>query len=86
MKALIDVPTPTQVLAVSEWMSSTAWLELWSKTTGIKSRYEEVGEKESTSDDPSGVKLQFYQSARFLTEFGFTGGDPELLLPEDVSS
>jgi len=86
VNALINAPAPTQVLAVSEWMTCKKWLEFWSATTGRRARFEEAQAGAArTMEDPSGLALQFTQTAQFVTEFGFTGGDPEVLMPEAVS-
>lgn len=85
VKVLIDAPAPTQILAVSEWMTCKKWLDLWSATTGVRSRFEEAPYEAATTDDPSGLKLEFVQTAQFLMDFGFTGEDPDVLLPADVS-
>ena len=86
VKALIDAPAPTQVLAISEWMTCKEWLKIWSASTGVKSRFEEAQAGDHPSDDPTGLKLEFLQTSQFLVDFGFTGGDPDVLMPEDVSS
>ena len=86
VKALIDAPAPTQILAVSEWMTCRKWLDVWSATTGVRSRFEEADPEAATADDPSGLKLEFFQTGQFLVDFGFTGGDSDVMLPEDVST
>lgn len=85
MRALIDAPAPTQVLCVSEWLSGAEWLEVWSKHTGIPSRYEE-STKIHIQDDPSGLSLHFSQTMKYIEDFGYTCGDPDVLMPEDVSA
>lgn len=82
--ALIKAPAPTQILAVSEFSTAKAWLEQWSQITGIKARVEEADASEFQGDDPTGLMRGMVETGHFIGEFGFTGGDVEILMPEQV--
>jgi hypothetical protein len=69
---------------VSEWKTCPAYLELWSTKTGIKGRFEKT-EPTDLDDDPMGMNLAVAQVAQFIVEFGYIEGDPDVLMPEDVS-
>ena len=84
VRALFDAPAPTHVLCVSEWLTGGQFLNLWSRQTGVPAVYEESTETH-TKDDPTGLALQFSQTMKYIVDFGYTCGDPEVVLPEDVS-
>jgi hypothetical protein len=80
--ALIKVPAPTQVLAVSEW----ATCREWSRITGIQGRVEQADASEFQGNDPTGFMKSVLETGQFCGEFGFTGGDENILMPEEVSA
>jgi hypothetical protein len=84
--ALIKAPAPTQILAVSEWCTSREWLEQWSRVTGVKSRIEQADAGEFQGDDPTGFMESVLETGQFISEFGFSGGDEMILMPEQVSA
>jgi hypothetical protein len=84
--ALIKVPAPTQVLAVSEWATCREWLEQWSRITGIQGRVEQADASEFQGNDPTGFMKSVLETGQFCGEFGFTGGDENILMPEEVSA
>ncbi|KAI7312924.1 hypothetical protein KC315_g11839 [Hortaea werneckii] len=85
VKALIDAPPKTQVLGVSEWMAFDDWATLWSDVTGVKSKFEDALPKGAPStNDGFDFKAVLLQTGHFLTEFGFTGGDPNVVEPEEL--
>jgi hypothetical protein len=86
VKALIDAPAPTQVLGLSKWATPNEWLALWSEVTGIAARIEQASSEEFERNDPTGLMKSVSQTGQFVGEFGFTGSDEKILMPEDVSS
>ena len=84
VKALIDAPAPKQVLALSKWATPNEWLALWSQVTGVTARVEQADAKEFESNDPTGFMRSILETGQFVAEFGFTGSDENILMPEDV--
>ncbi|KAI7282850.1 hypothetical protein KC345_g3272 [Hortaea werneckii] len=85
VKALIEAPPKTQLLGVSEWMTFDDWATLWSDVTGVKSKFEDAVPKEAPSTNGGfDFKAVLLQTGDFLTEFGFTGGDPDVVGPEEL--
>jgi hypothetical protein len=82
---LIRAPAPIQVLAVSEWATPQEWLEQWSRITGVKSRIERADFDQFRADDPTGFMGMMLETSGFMEEFGFTGKDKNILMPEEVS-
>lgn len=75
VKALIDVPAPTQLLCVSEHLTPTQWMDTWSRITGVVGRVEELPAEASLEKDPIGFKASVLETGLFVRDFGFTGGD-----------
>lgn len=85
VKALIDAPAPTQLLCVSESLTPVQWMEQWSRITGIEGRVEMLAAEEFLDDDATGFKASVFETGMFVQNFGFTGHDEHILMPEDVS-
>lgn len=67
-------------------MTFDEWATLWSDVTGVKSKFEATLPKEAPSTNGGfDFKAVLLQTGDFLTEFGFTGGDPNVVEPEEVS-
>jgi len=86
VKALIDAPAPTQVLALSKWATPREWLALWSQVTGFASRIAQADAEEFKGNDSTGFMRSVFETGQFVSEFGFTGSDERILMPGDVSA
>ncbi|GAB1737777.1 hypothetical protein NU219Hw_g2184t1 [Hortaea werneckii] len=86
VKALIEAPPKTQLLGVSEWMAFDDWAALWSNVTGVRSRFEDTAFQQPPrpSSDVFDFKTMFSQTGYFVNEFGYTGGDPDVVGPEEL--
>jgi hypothetical protein len=84
--ALVKAPAPTQVLAVSEFATSRTWLEQWSIITGFHGQVEQADASEFQGNDPTGFMKSVLETGQFCGEFGFTGRDENILMPEQVSA
>ncbi|KAK5155039.1 hypothetical protein LTS14_005994 [Recurvomyces mirabilis] len=82
--ALTKASPGTHVLGVSEWLGTGKYLELLFDHLGVKGRFEDISFEAAVQNDPLGLKLQFAEGFRFAEEFGYTGGDPEVVSPDDV--
>ena len=63
----------------------TSFLEQWSQTLGVPSRYEELTVEGMTTALPRGLGKEIAESSIWATEYGWDGGLPDLLMPKDVS-
>ncbi|KAK3669209.1 hypothetical protein LTR78_010906 [Recurvomyces mirabilis] len=87
VEALIRTSAPTQVFVVSEWLSGQQWLDQWTKVTGVQARYEAgMSLHERVDKDPTGLSLHFSQTMRYIEDFGYTCGDPSVLMPEELEA
>ena len=76
----------THLLGVSEFLSYNQWVSLWSAHTGVKTQFHNVPVELFTADDPSGLKRTMADVMKSIEEFGYTGGDPDVITPDEVSA
>ena len=82
--ALVKAPAGTHVLGVSEWLGTGRYLEILFDHLGVKGQFQDISFETAVQDDPLGLKLQFAEGFRCAEEFGYTGGDPEVVSPDEV--
>ncbi|MCJ1415332.1 hypothetical protein MMC32_001664 [Xylographa parallela] len=82
VKALVDLPPGKNLLGVSEHMTWPEWTKLWGDILGVKATYKQVSEDAHFSGVPDPVKKEFSETFAYIEEFGYTGGDPEVLTVE----
>jgi hypothetical protein len=85
VKTLVDMPPGQDVLAASQSMTWPEWIKIWGNVLGVKARYERVSGDDFLNGLPEPMKIEFLDTYNFVEEFGFTGGDPAVLMPEQVS-
>ncbi|TVY83736.1 NmrA-like family domain-containing protein [Lachnellula suecica] len=84
VKALVDSPPGTNLLGTSEDMTMTDWTKLWGETLGEKASVKQVSYHEFFNGVPDPMKLEFTQAFSNMEEFGYTGGDPDVLTVEQL--
>ncbi|PRP77818.1 hypothetical protein PROFUN_07760 [Planoprotostelium fungivorum] len=84
VRALVDMEPGKKVFAVSEYMSFTDFMELWGQHHRVKASYREISTAEMVKDMPEVMATDLGQAYDFYHEFGFTGGDPEVLEREQI--
>lgn len=86
VRALVErLPPGRDLLGVSEWMTFPEWAEAWGRVIGVKVAYRQVSMDEMFKGVPPVVAQEIGDSFDYLEEFGFAGGDPDVLDPEQVS-
>ena len=85
VKALIESPPGIEVLGYTRLMSWNDYMDLWSKTLGVRGRYQQMPREEFLTAVPEPMRRQYDEVFRYVAEFGWTGGDPKVVQPEDVS-
>ncbi|PRP81793.1 putative hscarg dehydrogenase [Planoprotostelium fungivorum] len=73
-----------EILVNNEYMSFTDFMELWGQHHGVKAGYREISTAEMVKDMPEVMATDLGQAYDFSHEFGFTGGDPEVLELEQI--
>lgn len=85
VKALADVPPGKDLWGVSEMMTCPEWIEVWGRVLGVKAGFKQVSPDEFFENVPEELKRELQDTYDFVEEFGYTGGDPDVLLPSQVS-
>ncbi|KUJ10769.1 NAD(P)-binding protein [Mollisia scopiformis] len=82
VKALIDLPAGKDLLGVSETMTWPEWMETWGRIHGVKTGFKEVPSDEFFKDLPEPMGKELADAFAYMEEFGYDGGDPEVLTPD----
>jgi hypothetical protein len=85
VKALVDVPPGKDLLVVSQNMTSPEFMTLWGDILGVKAGFKQASEDEFLKNVPEPSKRELEDTYPFVEEFGYTGEDPEILTPKQVS-
>lgn len=84
VKALVDLPPGKDLLGVSEWMTFPEWVEVWGRVLGVKTRFQQISKEEMFERVPAPMAQEIGDSFDYIEEFGFAGGDPDVLDPHQV--
>jgi hypothetical protein len=85
VKILVDSPPGTHVLGASQIVTWPEYVALWVKTLGVNATFKQVSTAEFFENVPEPIKTELKESFDFIEEFGYTGGDPDLVTPWQVS-
>jgi hypothetical protein len=86
VKALVQAPPGKNMFGVSEQIGWEEWTKIWGRTLGVQARYERVSMEEYLNGLPENLSREVGESVSFCAEFGWTGGDPEVLNPKEVAA
>jgi hypothetical protein len=84
--ALVDMQPGKHLLGVSQTMTWPEWMALWGIFLGVKVRFKQVSADEFFRNVPEPLKKGLWDTYDYVEEFGRTGGDPDVLTPEQVRS
>ncbi|KAH6892038.1 hypothetical protein B0T10DRAFT_482865 [Thelonectria olida] len=84
VKALIDIPPGKDILATSEYMTFPEYAEAWGRVLGVKTTYKQVSKDEFYKDVPAALADELDDGFKYIEEFGFTGGDPDVIEAEQL--
>jgi hypothetical protein len=84
VKALVEQPPGKNLLGVSEMTDWPSWTETWGKVMGVKASLKWLPFEEYMERYPEVVREEIGQSLLFNAEFGWTGGDPNVVTPDEV--
>ncbi|KAL2814510.1 putative hscarg dehydrogenase [Aspergillus cavernicola] len=87
VKALVsDLPPKKCLQGVSEYLTWPEWMAIWGRVLGVEARFEQVSKEEMFAGLPGALRQDLEDGYDFIEEFGFTGGDPDVLRPEQLPS
>ncbi|KAL3476936.1 hypothetical protein BJX99DRAFT_227194 [Aspergillus californicus] len=85
VKALIsDLPPKTCLQGVSEYLTWPEWMAIWGRVLGVEARFQQVSKEEMFASLPSAMRQDLEAGYDFIEEFGFAGGDPDVLRPDQL--
>lgn len=61
-------------------------MKLWGDILGVKAGFKQVSADEFFENVPEPLKQELEDTYEYVEEFGYTGGDPEVLTPDQVRS
>ncbi|KAL3464481.1 NAD(P)-binding protein [Aspergillus heterothallicus] len=82
VSALVAMPANKHLIGVSEILSWSQWVQLWGKVHGVAATYRQVPEEEYFNGFPYPLMVELRDTFRYVQEFGYTGGDPEVMTAE----
>lgn len=88
VRALLQVPPGKTVIGFGSMMSWDDYIKLWGDILGIPGcRYQQIDLEAAAKLAPGNMELgyEIAEGYAFTGEFGFDGGDPTVLQPQDVS-
>jgi hypothetical protein len=86
VKALMDLPAGTNLLASSEDLTWLEFTKIWGNMVGVEAIYKEVLFKEHLEGVPGALKDELLESFRCANEFGFGFENEQgIVTPEQVS-
>lgn len=84
--ALEKVEPGKTVVVRGDLMGWNEFSAIWSRILGVKARYREISLEKLAAIFGPELAMEVHQSAAFNAEFGWTGGEEGILLPEEVST
>lgn len=81
----MNVPAGKNLLGVGSILSWKEYAALWGKIHGVECSFERLDRQVLEKAVPGGVGAEFADMFEYISEFGYDGGDPTVVLPEDVS-
>ncbi|KAL6409838.1 hypothetical protein AUP68_06236 [Ilyonectria robusta] len=84
VKALLKVPAGQNLLGAASILSWKEYAALWGKIRGVTCRFERLDRKFLQEAIPGGIGEEFNDMFEYISEFGYDGGDPTVVLPKDL--
>ncbi|EKG13660.1 hypothetical protein MPH_09125 [Macrophomina phaseolina MS6] len=93
VKTLVEAEAGVNLLGYSELLTWKEYMQMWGRVLGVKlggdcgSGYKSVSAEEIKAgiQGPEEMKMEALESMQYVQEFGWTGGEPGVLHPKDVS-
>ncbi|KAF7592358.1 hypothetical protein BBP40_000341 [Aspergillus hancockii] len=85
VKALLEQLPGKHVLGYSEMATWHEFWALWAEIQGVRVEIKEVGFDEYFAAFPEAARREMQDSLMYVTEFGYSGGDPEICTLRDLA-
>ncbi|KAF7893899.1 hypothetical protein EAF00_007413 [Botryotinia globosa] len=83
VKALIEMPPGKNLIGVSERMTWKEWTEIWGDALGVEAGFRQVSAETFWKGVPDAMR-ELQVAWEYVDEFGHTGGDPDVLRPDEL--
>lgn len=84
-KALVQVKSGTVLLGYSSLLSWNEYADLWGKIHNVECHFHRLDREVFENSIPGGVGEELADMLEYIGEFGYDGGDPDIVYPENVS-
>jgi hypothetical protein len=88
VEALEKLGGGKKLFGVSDMRTCAEFMRVWSETVGVKGRFKEITREKFIAEVAKvneGLAREVADSRGFNTEFGWNGGEGDVLRPKDVS-
>lgn len=86
VQALVErLPIGANLLAVSALMTFVDFMAMWGRVHGVRAAYKHVPNQEFWAELPEPLATELRDGFDYIHEFGFSGGDHDVMTPEQVS-
>ncbi|KAF2190163.1 NAD(P)-binding protein [Zopfia rhizophila CBS 207.26] len=84
VKALVDAEPGKTMLGFGSLIGWEEYIHTWAKIMGVEGKFEEISPEDYLTDLPSNLAREIREGHLFHGEFGWDGGDPEVIHPKDL--
>lgn len=84
VRVLLRVPAGKHLFAFRDRITWSKYIEIWSKVTGIRATLELAEVADLDNIFPGSYNEAIREMYAYAKEFGYDGGDPFVLYPENV--
>jgi len=73
------------LLGAGDVLTWPEWVKKWGEFNGVQCTYEELPIEEFYKYYPGNVGLELGDMYKYISDYGYDGSDPSIVLPWDVS-
>jgi hypothetical protein len=84
VKALLQLPPRSTVMAASEWLTWPEWIKKWGEVTGVKTSYKQVDVDDFDRQIPGGAGKEIGQMYEFSSKYGYNAKQKDTLMTWDL--
>lgn len=84
VRALLQLPPKSTVMAASEWLKWPDWIKLWGEVTGIKTSYKQITVEDLDEHMPGGVGKEIGEMFQFSSDFAYNANQEGTLKTWDL--
>ena len=85
VKALVENSAGKNVIGHRGWMSLRELMRAFTAATGMEAEAIRLPEVQSQFAQAGDIRVELEESMAYLNEIGYTGGDPDVIDPQEVS-